>query len=67
MTLVTPEEIDVAFAWPIGKAERLARRGLLPHYRLPDGVQTIRFDRAEVDALIRHIPPTQPKSDTIPE
>ncbi|MEI6235581.1 MAG: hypothetical protein WCT04_21205 [Planctomycetota bacterium] len=51
MKLVSPEAIDSIFLWPLGKAERLARRGLLPHYILPDG-HTVRFDGDEIGALV---------------
>ena len=40
--LIEPEEIDRRFAWPIGRAAKLARRRQLPYVLLPDG--TIRFD-----------------------
>ena len=48
-----PEQIDNLLNWPLGTAARLARRGKLPHYRLPDG--SIRFDRDEIAALIVHV------------
>jgi hypothetical protein len=54
--LQTPEEIDRLFRWPFGKAERLARRGRLPHYLLPDG-KTVRFKLVEVEAQVRHFNP----------
>ena len=56
--LSTPEEIDSLLRWPLGKAERLARRGMLPHILLPDG-KTIRFNRAEVEALVKRVPVTR--------
>ena len=49
------EEIDKRLAWPLGKAERLARRGRLPHLRLPDG--SIRFRWEDIEPLIVFIPP----------
>jgi len=55
MSLSTPEEIDALLRWPLGKAERLARRGRLPHIVLPDKT-TVRFDRAEVEALVTRVP-----------
>lgn len=51
----TPHDIDRAFFWPLGKAERLARRGKLPHFLLPDG--SIRFRLDELKALVRHVEP----------
>jgi hypothetical protein len=48
-----PEQIDRLLNWPLGTAARLARRGKLPHYRLPDG--SFRFDRAEIEALVVHV------------
>ena len=53
MRFTAPEDVDTEFGWPLGKAERLARRGILPHYLLPDG-KTIRFVRAEVEAMVSH-------------
>jgi hypothetical protein len=49
------EEIDTRMGWRPGKAERLARQRRLPHILLPDG--SIRFDWAELEALIVRIPP----------
>jgi hypothetical protein len=49
-----PEQIDQRLNWPLGTSARLARRGKLPHYLLPDG--SIRFDWKEVVALVRHVP-----------
>jgi len=53
MNLSTPEEIDVLLRWTAGRADRLAKKGQLPHYVLPDGV-TIRFDQAEIEAMVHH-------------
>ena len=55
---VYPEQIDRVLNWPLGTAARLARRGKLPHYRLPDG--SLRFDRAEVEALVEHVDAKRP-------
>jgi len=61
----TPHEIDTAFRWPLGRAERLARRGRLPHLRLPDG--SIRFSFDEVSKLITRVnPPALCKKCGIP-
>lgn len=51
---LSPEQVDRLYAWPVGLAARLARRKRLPHYLLPDG--SIRFDRAEIELLIIHVP-----------
>jgi len=64
MTYITPEEVDVEFGWPLGKAERLARRGVLPHYVLPDG-KTIRFARDEVESLVQHNGPATAGTDQV--
>ena len=52
---LTPEVVDRRFGWPLGRAERLAKRARLPHVVLPDG--SIRFDWEKLSALIRHVPP----------
>lgn len=51
--LVYPEDVDKRLAWPLGRAERLARRGRLPHVLLPDG--SIRFSWSEVRRLIQRV------------
>ena len=43
-------EIDQRLYWPLGRAERLARRRKLPHCVLPDG--TIRFEWATIEPLV---------------
>jgi hypothetical protein len=53
LALTAPEDVDRALAWKPGRAERLARRGILPHIVLPDG--EIRFDLREVQALLKHV------------
>jgi len=50
----TRQEIDQHFRWRLGTAERLARRGRLPHVILPDG-ETIRFNGAEIEGLVKHV------------
>jgi hypothetical protein len=50
----SPELIDERFGWSIGTAKRLARKGRLPHYLLPDG--TVAFLLAEVEALVQRRP-----------
>ncbi len=49
-----PDEIDKRLNWPLGRAERLARRKRLPHILLPDG--SIRFTWAEIEALLVRVP-----------
>lgn len=44
--LLTPTEVDRWLAWPLGRSERLAKRGKLPHVVLPDGA--VRFRRSDV-------------------
>ncbi len=56
----TGREIDKRYAWPLGRAERLARRGKLPHLLLPDGA--IRFEPDAVASLVRR-KPEPPKSE----
>ena len=50
--LLTPEETDDLLRYPPGKAERLARRGKLPHIRLPD--DAIRFKASDIESLMRN-------------
>ncbi len=50
-TLETTSEIDQRLGWPPGKAERLAKRGKLPHLILPDG--SIRFQWQEIRRLVK--------------
>ena len=50
-----PDDIDRHLNWHPGTAERLARRGRLPHYKLPDG--SIRFRVEEIQPLIRRVTP----------
>lgn len=48
--MLTGVEVDKRLRWPLGRAERLARRGKLPHLLLPDGV--IRFRWRQVRELL---------------
>jgi hypothetical protein len=52
--LLYPDDIDTRLNWPPGRTARLVRRGLLPHYLLPDGAVRLRWD--EVAELVRHVP-----------
>ena len=45
--LLYGEEIDKKLNWPLGRAERLARRGRLPHVVLPDGAIRLRWSTIE--------------------
>ncbi len=58
-TFLSPGQVDDLFGWPPGTAARLARRKRLPHYRLPD--DSIRFDPAEVESTVRHVPLPPPR------
>jgi hypothetical protein len=51
VNLLESADIDRRLSWPIGRAERLARRGKLPHLVLPDGA--IRFRWEQIEPLIR--------------
>ena len=42
-----PEDIDKRLNWPLGRAERLARRKKLPHVLLPDGAMRFRWEDIE--------------------
>ncbi len=59
-----PETIDQRLGWPLGRAARLARRGVLPSYVLPDGA--LRFRWEEVEALIVHRGPAAPGAALAP-
>lgn len=50
-TLLMPIEVDRIFRYRPGRAERLARKGRLPHIVLPDG--EIRFDEAEIEMILQ--------------
>jgi predicted site-specific integrase-resolvase len=49
--LLIPVEVDRLLRYRAGTAERLARRGKLPHIALPDG--SIRFQETEIEALLK--------------
>jgi predicted site-specific integrase-resolvase len=48
-TLLTPNEVDQLLRYRRGRAKRLARRGILPSIRLPDG--EVRFDEAVIERI----------------
>lgn len=56
--MMTGREIDRLVNWTLGRAERLARRNKLPHYRLPDGA--IRFKSEEILSLVKAAGPLPP-------
>jgi hypothetical protein len=56
--LLYPDDIDARLNWQPGRASRLARRGKLPHYVLPDDAIRLRWD--EIAPLVRHIPVALP-------
>jgi hypothetical protein len=49
-SLLCGNEVDRLLKWPLGRADRLARRGRLPHVRLPDG--SLRFEWTSIERLI---------------
>lgn len=51
--LLYPEDVDARLNWPAGRTARLARRGKLPHYVLPDG--SIRLSWGEIAPLVRRV------------
>ena len=53
--LKTPEAIDRALDWPIGRTKKLVRQGALLHYILPDG--SIRLDLEDVCRCIQRVDP----------
>lgn len=57
--LVESAKVDKRLLWPLGRAERLARRGRLPHYILPDG--SIRFRWSEIEAMLQQHPIDRPE------
>lgn len=52
--LLYGNEIDKRLNWPLGRAERLARRRKLPHVVLPDG--SIRFEWEPVESMLVRVP-----------
>ena len=61
--LLYPEEIDKRLNWPLGRAERLARRRKLPHVRLPDGA--VRFEWPAIESMLERVPsaPSAPSAE----
>ena len=48
--LLKPNEVDLIFRYPLGRSQRLARAGKIPHISLPDG--ELRFDREVIYELL---------------
>ena len=53
--LLYADDIDSRLNWPPGRTSRLARKGKLPHYVLPDGSIRLRWE--EIEPLVQHVPP----------
>jgi hypothetical protein len=53
MSFIYPEDVDRRLNWPLGRAERLARRRRLPHVLLPD--DSVRFEWGEIEKLVRRV------------
>jgi hypothetical protein len=51
LALLRPSEVDRLLRYPRGRSARLARRGVLPHVKLPDG--EIRFHESQIAELVR--------------
>lgn len=49
--LLKPEDVDAMLRYPPGKAKQLARKGLIPFIRLPDGA--LRFSEQTIAGLMR--------------
>ncbi len=49
--LLKAVEVDLLLRYPIGRAAKLAKKGLLPHVVLPDG--SVRFERDQLEAALR--------------
>lgn len=60
MELLKPQEVDLLFRYPFGRALRLAKAKQIPHIKLPDGA--VRFDRDEIEKLLKEGEVTQTKS-----
>jgi hypothetical protein len=48
--LLIPIELDRLLRYPAGRSERLAKRGKIPHIKLPGG--EVRFRPEDVDAIL---------------
>ena len=63
-SLLHGSDIDRRLGWHIGRSERLARRGDLPHVVLPDG--SLRFEWESIEPLIQRFPSTRPSEGVAP-
>lgn len=54
--LLYSDDIDSRLNWPPGRTSRLARKGKLPHYVLPDGSIRLRWE--EIEPLVQHVQTT---------
>jgi len=48
--LLKPNEVDLLLRYSAGRSKKLAKAGLLPFIRLPDG--EIRFDEKDIERLL---------------
>ena len=48
--LVKPKELDRILRYPLGRSQRLARKGELPHIVLPAG--QIRFTSGDIESIL---------------
>lgn len=62
--LLYADDIDSRLNWPPGRTSRLARKGKLPHYVLPDGSIRLRWE--EVEPLVQHVAPSHPQPKGAP-
>ena len=51
--LLKPKEVDVLLRYPVGRAQRLAKKGMIPCIVLPDG--SIRFNEKIIESIIRQL------------
>ena len=49
--ILTPEEVDERWKLPRGRAQRLARKGVIPAQVFPDG--TVRFNEQDLVADLK--------------
>ncbi len=63
--LIEPRELDARLRYPRGRSLRLAKRGLIPCVRLPDG--EIRFDPDCIDSWLKERASTRPIESGVSE
>lgn len=61
--LLIPVEVDRLLRYRAGTAERLARKGILPHISLPDG--SIRFYETEIEAILHGPDPSCSRKESV--